>query len=83
MMKEDIQKALEQVRERGYAIDDEENVQGSRCIDASVASDDSDVLGALSISGSSQRMTNERIGNELEDAISKSANVIQINYKFT
>jgi len=80
---EEIQEALGQVRERGYAIDDEENIQGLRCIGASVASDDGDVLGALSISGPSRRMTNERIRNELEDALSKSANVIQINYKFT
>jgi len=74
---------LEQVREQGYAFDDEENIQGLRCVSVPVYSDAGDVLGAISISGPSQRMTLNRIEEELVANASKSANVIQINYKFS
>lgn len=74
---------LERIRERGYAIDDEENIAGLRCISAPVMKDDGSVLGALSVSGPSSRMTDERLEDELSEAISKAANVIQINYKFS
>lgn len=81
--KEKLFEELEQVREQGYAFDDEENIQGLRCVSVPVYSDAGDVLGAISISGPSQRMTPDRIEDELVTDTSKSANVIQINYKFS
>jgi len=81
--KEKLFEELEQVREQGYAFDDEENIQGLRCVSVPVYSDAGDVLGAISISGPSQRMTLNRIEEELVANASKSANVIQINYKFS
>jgi len=81
--KEKLFEELEQVRKQGYAFDDEENIQGLRCVSVPVYSDAGDVLGAISISGPSQRMTPDRIEDELVADTSKSANVIQINYKFS
>jgi len=81
--KEELYDELEQVREKGYAFDDEENIQGLRCVSVPVYSDSDDVLGAISISGPSQRMTLDRIEDELVTDASKSANVIQINYRFS
>lgn len=79
---EELGEALEATRERGYAIDDEENIRGLRCIAAPVFTDD-DVIGALSVSGPSSRMTDKRLEEELIETISQSANVIQINYKYS
>lgn len=81
--KAELLEELEKTRERGISVDDEESITGLRCVGAPVVTDDGDVLGALSVSGPSRRMTDERIENELKDTISKSANVIQLNYKFS
>ena len=74
---------LETTRQRGYAIDDEENIQGLRCIAAPVLGADQTVHGALSVSGPYSRMTMERLESELDELISRSANVIEINSKFS
>lgn len=74
---------LEATRERGYSIDDEENIPGVRCIGKAVSAPEVDVLGALSITGPSQRMTNERMENELHDTIAQAANVIEVNSMYS
>jgi DNA-binding IclR family transcriptional regulator len=80
---EELLSELAEVRERGYALDDEENIEGLRCISAPILKDDGTVLGALSVSGPASRITDERIDAELSESISRAANVIQINYKFS
>jgi DNA-binding IclR family transcriptional regulator len=80
--RDELYERLERVRERGYAIDDEEKIEGLRCVAAPVLSD-SDVLGAVSISGPSSRMRGERFEEELPEVVQRSANVIEINAKFT
>jgi DNA-binding IclR family transcriptional regulator len=73
---------LDRVRERGYAIDDEEMISGLRCIAAPVTGPDG-VLGAVSISGPSSRMTDERFEDELSALVKRSANIIEINTQFS
>lgn len=74
-----LHEELEATRQRGYAIDDEENIPGVRCIGKAVSAPEVDLLGALSITGPSQRMTNERMEAELHDKIAQAANVIEVN----
>lgn len=60
----DIEKllgTLETVRKNGYALDDEENEQGVRCIAACLRGYQKDVRYAFSISGPTSRMTRERV----------------------
>lgn len=80
---ESLYEELEKTRQRGYAIDDEENIPGIRCIGMAIAAPDTDVLGALSISGPSQRMTDERIENDLSEIIAQAANVIEVNSMYS
>ena len=56
---------LSKVREQGYAIDDEELDEGVRCIAAPIRDYTRRIVGAISISGPSMRISNERIDNEL------------------
>ncbi|HEY1700019.1 MAG TPA: IclR family transcriptional regulator C-terminal domain-containing protein [Trebonia sp.] len=42
---------LDGVRARGYAVDDEENEAGVRCVGAAVYSASGSVLGGISVSG--------------------------------
>jgi DNA-binding IclR family transcriptional regulator len=74
---------LEVTAERGYAIDDEENILGLRYVSTPVVLDNGSVLGSISVSGPSSRMTTERIEGELEETLERAANVVQINTKFS
>lgn len=52
---------LERIRERGYAIDDEEYDEGLRCIGAGVRDHSGHVVSALGIGGPVTRITPERV----------------------
>ncbi len=55
-----MQQVLKEVRENGYALDDEENEKGVRCIAASLRGYQ-EVKYAFSVSGPTSRMTRERV----------------------
>lgn len=74
---------LETIRERGYAFDDEEKIEGLRCVAAPVMDGDGGVLGAVSLSGPSSRMTGDRYREKIPNMVTRSANVIEINAKFS
>lgn len=69
---------LETIRERGYAYDDEERLEGLRCVAAPVIVDD-DVLGAVSVSGPRSRIRGDWYREELPSLVMSTANVIEIN----
>ena len=50
-----------------------------RCVGAPLLDDAGGVLGAISISGPAQRMTDDRIESELRNLLLRSANVIEVN----
>jgi IclR family transcriptional regulator, acetate operon repressor len=52
---------LQIIRRQGYAVDDEEARMGLRCIAAVVYSDCSEPLAAISVSGMTSRITDERL----------------------
>ena len=57
----DLFKELETIRRQGYAVDDEEARIGLRCVAAVVYSDCSEPLAAISVSGMTSRVTEERV----------------------
>ena len=73
---------LEAVRERGVAIDDEERISGIWCISAPIKSDDR-VLGAVSVSGPTSRMKNDRLNDEVANMVRSTANVIEVNSTYS
>lgn len=79
---EELYENLEVIRERGYAIDDEENIEGLRCVAAPVTNGET-VLGAISITGPSKRVTGDRLHGELADTVQRAANIIELNTKFS
>jgi IclR family acetate operon transcriptional repressor len=52
---------LQQIRERGYSVDNEEHEVAVRCVAAPIFDDMNGIVAACSISGPSGRMTDERI----------------------
>jgi IclR family acetate operon transcriptional repressor len=57
----DLFKELGKVRRQGYAIDDEEACMGLRCIAAVVFNDCGEPLAAISVSGMTSRLTDDRL----------------------
>jgi DNA-binding IclR family transcriptional regulator len=72
---------LEEVRERGYAVDAEERVLGMRCIAAPILNH-GEVLGAISVSGPKNRMQGDRFEEEIPSQVLRTANVIEVNLTY-
>jgi len=56
-----LEAELERVRAQGYAVDDEEDVLGLRCVGAPVYGCDGDVLAAMSVCGTTAEITAENL----------------------
>jgi IclR family transcriptional regulator, acetate operon repressor len=54
-------KQLEKIRRQGFAVDDEEACMGLRCVAAVVYNDCSEPLAAISVSGMTSRVTDDRL----------------------
>ncbi|NOJ45751.1 IclR family transcriptional regulator [Bradyrhizobium archetypum] len=57
----DLFKELEKIRRQGFAVDDEEACMGLRCIAAVIYNDCAEPLAAISVSGMTGRLTDERL----------------------
>lgn len=80
--RDELLSELQQIRNRGYAVDDGERIEGLRCVAAPVLSDGSPI-GAVSISGPSSRMTGEQLHETYPAQVERAANVIEINARFS
>jgi IclR family acetate operon transcriptional repressor len=60
------------VRKRGWAIDDEEQAEGMRCVGSAIYNEHGEVIGGVSISGPVVRVTEERLG-ELGPMVKRAA----------
>jgi len=74
--REALKKQLKQIVEQDYAIDDEELDLGVRCIGAPIRDYTRRIVGAISISGPSMRLTDERMEKELIPMVKKAAEEI-------
>lgn len=70
---ERLKSELDDIRERGYALDSEEMEEGVRCLAAPVFSPDGQILVAMSISGPATRLGQDRL-EELIPHITRIAN---------
>ncbi|MCK5826298.1 MAG: IclR family transcriptional regulator [Desulfuromusa sp.] len=70
---EDINAEMAKVREQGYAFDDEELDLGVRCIAAPIRDYTRRIVGALSISGPTMRISNARTESELVPLVLKAS----------
>lgn len=77
--REELLDELEAVRDRGYAFDDGERLEGLRCVAAPVQSKSGRILGAVSVSGPKNRLRGDRIDEELPQWLLEAVNVIELN----
>jgi len=73
---------LNQIRERGFAIDNEEGRKGIKCIGAPIFGTEDKPVGALSITGPKTRLSDEAYHDNLSQKIMDVANVIEIKMEY-
>jgi DNA-binding IclR family transcriptional regulator len=77
--REELFAELERVRERGYAYNDEEEIEGLVAVGAPVLDRDGRVLGSLSVSGPTNRMKDDSYHESIVETVTNTANVIEVN----
>lgn len=73
----DLLAELETTRERGYAVNDGEAIDGTRAVGTPIIVDGS-VVGAISIVGPANRMTDTHLENGMVDHILGAANELEL-----
>ncbi|MFC7130110.1 HTH-type transcriptional regulator XacR [Haloferax chudinovii] len=80
--RQELFQVLEAVRERGYAIDDGERLEGLRCLAAPIKSSSGEVLGAISVSAPASRVSDEDLHGALPERVLSAANVVELNINY-
>jgi len=70
---EKLKQHLKVIRQNGFAVDDEENEKGIRCVGAPIFNQQGQVVAALSISGPTVRITKKVIQQTLKNAVVRTA----------
>ncbi len=70
-----LEAELERTAERGYAVDDEENTLGIRCVAAPIRSAEGIVVAAISITALAPAMNSETIGGFIEEVVKAAAEI--------
>lgn len=73
---------LEKVRRQGYAVDDEEAVQGARCVSAPILNSAGEPIAAVSVSGPVTRVSPNLV-NALAGAVTSAASAISVAMGFS
>ncbi|RBI60378.1 IclR family transcriptional regulator [halophilic archaeon] len=81
--REELFAELEDIRERGYAYNEEEEVEGLRAIGAPICDRSNGVLGALSVSGPVRRMNDPDYHDKVVEQVTNAANVVEVNINMT
>ncbi|WP_227355955.1 IclR family transcriptional regulator [Haladaptatus salinisoli] len=81
--RESLFEDLEQIRERGYALDMEERAEGIQCVAAPVITNDGTVRGAVSVAGPASRMRGDYLESKVSDMVMRAADVIGINLSYS
>lgn len=81
--RETLMEEIETIREQGYSVNREENIEGLNAVGAAVNGPDDEVLGALSVSGPTNRLKGDWFENDLPDMLMGFANEIELNLKYS
>ena len=81
--REEFRAELETIRERGYAINDEERIEGMRAVGAPIITDEGDLLAAISVSVPTTRIADTVHESELPEQVRRSARVIAIRTTYS
>lgn len=72
---------LDAIRDRGYAVNDEEEMEGMRAVGAPIRNEAGEVLGAVSVSGPKSRLNGELFADVLPEQVMQTANIVELNIR--
>ena len=72
-----LREELAKIRDRGYATDHKEWLEGLRCVSASIRQD-GEALGAISVSALTSRLKGDRLEQTIPDKVASAADVIKV-----
>lgn len=81
--RDELFETLAEIRERGYAYDDEEWHRGLRCVAAPIRDLDDQAVGAVGVAAPLSRTRGERYRSDLPDAVLSTANIIELNMQYS
>lgn len=73
---------LDAIRERGYSLNIEESIPGLRAVGAPILDPNGEVVGALSVSGPSNRLSDEKINEEIPSLLQGITNEVELNIMY-
>lgn len=77
--REELLEEVETTRERGYALEQEEQLMGIRGVGAPVKRQDGSVAGAIAVSGPTSRLKDEYFSETLPERVMQAANVCEVH----
>ncbi|XVH33434.1 IclR family transcriptional regulator (plasmid) [Haloferacaceae archaeon DSL9] len=80
--RDELYRNLDEIRERGIAFDDEERLNGLRCVAAPIRNKNDRVEGAISVAGPSSRFTDDRFEKEIPELVRNAVNIIELNITY-
>jgi DNA-binding IclR family transcriptional regulator len=76
---EKLMAEIEEIRDRGYAVNEQENITGLCAVGVAVCHEPGEVLGALSITGPKDRMNGAYFEEEIPSLLMGTANEMELN----
>lgn len=73
---------LETIRKRGWAFDEEERLQGLRCVSIPITGVEGEVLGSVSVSGPATRLEGDRYREDIPELLQRAKNVIEMDVAY-
>lgn len=80
--RDELFEELSEIRDRGYAFNNEENIEGLHAVGAPLVLEGQGVIGALSISGPTHRMKGDLFKRELPDLLLGTINELELNIAY-
>ncbi|MCY4731607.1 IclR family transcriptional regulator [Natronomonas gomsonensis] len=80
---ETLMETVDDIRDCGYAVNRQENIEGLCAIGVSICGPDDEVIGALSVSAPTNRMKGDWFEQELPDMLLGITNEIELNIRYS
>ena len=76
---DELREELAEIREGGYAINNEEEIRGMRSVGAPIQGVDGVVCGAISVTAPKMRLSGRYLNSDLPELVMEAANIIEVN----
>jgi len=74
-----LEDRLDEIRDRGFAVDREEHISGVHCLGAPIMDGTGTVLGSVSVSVPNSRVDDEQLVDEIHPVVSSATNLIELH----